>query len=107
MNKGYEEHTTKMKPSHLLRMDDLKLIDKTKEEIKKQIQVVRIFSDDNHMQFELDKCAKITFKRGKLVHSQNLILDFNLEIQQLEQGKHTSTQRLKKVRAYINKQKKD
>ena len=91
MNKGDEEHTTKTKAAHLLSMDDLKLIGKTKEEIKKQIQVVRIFSDDNHMELGLDKCAKITFKRGKLVDSQNLILDFNLEIQELEQRKHTST----------------
>jgi hypothetical protein len=30
-------------------------------------------------------------KRGKLVHSQNVILDFNREIQELEKGKHTST----------------
>ena len=27
------------------------------------------------------------FKRGKLVHSQNLVIDINREIQELEQGK--------------------
>ena len=31
--------------------------------------------------------AKITFKRGKLTHSQNLVIDTNREIQELEQGK--------------------
>ena len=31
--------------------------------------------------------AKIAFKRGKLVHSQNLVIDINREIQELEQGK--------------------
>jgi len=36
--------------------------------------------------FGLDKCQKTVLKRGKLVHSQNLILDFNREIQELEQG---------------------
>ena len=40
-----------------------------------------------HTEFGLDKCAKIVLKGGKLVHSQNLILDFNKEIQELEQGK--------------------
>ena len=35
------------------------------------------------MEFGFDKCAK----RGKLLHSQNLILDSNREIQKLEQGK--------------------
>jgi hypothetical protein len=39
------------------------------------------------MEFGLDKCAKIGFKKGKLVHSQNLVLDINREIQELEQGK--------------------
>jgi len=39
------------------------------------------------MDFGLEKCAKITFKKGKLIHSQNLVIDINREIQQLEQGK--------------------
>jgi hypothetical protein len=30
---------------------------------------------------------KIVFKKGKLVHSQNLAVDINREIQDLEQGK--------------------
>jgi hypothetical protein len=71
LNTGYEEHTTKTKISHLLYMDDLKLIVKSQEELQKQIQTVKTFSDDIHMEFGLDKCAKITFKRGKLTHSQN------------------------------------
>ena len=39
------------------------------------------------MEFGLKKCAKIVFKRGKLVHSQNLVIDITREIQELEQGK--------------------
>ena len=39
------------------------------------------------MEFGLEKCAKIAFKRGKLVHLQNLVIDINREIQELEQGK--------------------
>jgi hypothetical protein len=39
------------------------------------------------MEFGLDKCGKITFKRGKLTHSQNLVIEINREIQELEQGK--------------------
>ena len=37
LNTGYEEHTTKTKISHLLCMDDLKLIAKLEEELQKQI----------------------------------------------------------------------
>ena len=68
LNTGYEEYTTKTKISHLLYMDDLKLIVKSEEELKKQIETVKTFSDDINMEFGLEKCAKITFKRGKLTH---------------------------------------
>jgi len=44
-------------------MDDLKLIAKSEEELHKQIQTVKTFSDDIHMEFGLEKCAKIAFKR--------------------------------------------
>ena len=80
-------HTTKTKILHILCVDDLKLIPKSEEELQKQIQSVKTFSDDIHMEFGLEKCAKIAFKRGKLVHSQNLVNDINRETQELEQGK--------------------
>jgi len=63
------------------------LIAKSEEELQKQIQIVKIFSDDIHMEYGLEKCAKIAFKRGKPVHSQNLVIDINREIQELEEGK--------------------
>ena len=70
-------------------MDGLKLIAKLAEELQKQIQTVKTFSADIHMEFGLEKCAKIAFKRGNLVHLQNLVIDINREIQDLlvEQGK--------------------
>jgi len=37
----------------------------------------RTFSEDMHMEFGLDKCTKIVLKKGKLIHSHNLILDIN------------------------------
>jgi len=51
------------------------------------MQVVRTFSVDIHMEFVFDKCAEIVLTRGKSVHSRNLILYFNREIQEPEQGK--------------------
>jgi hypothetical protein len=48
---------------------------------------VKTFSDDIHMEFGLDKCAKITFKRDKLTISQILVLDIIIEIQELVRGK--------------------
>ena len=41
LNTGYEEYITKTKISHLLYMDDLKLIAKSEEELQKQIQTVK------------------------------------------------------------------
>jgi len=67
-------------------MDDLELIAKS-EELQKQIQTVKTFSDDIHMEFGLEKFAKIAFKRGKLFHSQHSVIDINREMQELEQGK--------------------
>jgi hypothetical protein len=63
------------------------LIAKSEEELQKQIQTVKIFSDDIHKEFGLKKGAKITFKKGKLTHWQNLVIDTNREIQELEEGK--------------------
>jgi hypothetical protein len=79
--------TEDTKISHLLYMDDLKLIAKSEEELQKQVQTVKTFSYDIHMEFELEKCTKITFKNGTLIHLQNLVIDINREIQELEQGK--------------------
>ena len=53
----------------------------------KHKQLKKTFSDDIHMDFGLEKCTKITFKKGKLIYSQNLAIDINREIQELEQGK--------------------
>ena len=61
-------------------MDDLKLIDKSEEELQKEKQTVKTFSDDINMEFGLEKWAKITFKRDKLTHLQNLVIDTNREI---------------------------
>jgi hypothetical protein len=68
LNTGYKGHTTKTKISHLLYVDDLKLSAKSEEELRKQVQRVKTLCDDIHMDVGLEKCAKITFKKGKLIH---------------------------------------
>ena len=59
LNTGYEEHTTKTKISHLLYLDDLKLIAKSEEELQKQIQRVTNFSDDINMELDLKNVRRI------------------------------------------------
>ena len=44
LNTGYEEHITKTKISHLLYIDDLKLIAKSGEELRKRIETVKILA---------------------------------------------------------------
>jgi hypothetical protein len=89
LNTGYEEHITKTKISHVLYMDEVKLIAKSEEELRKQVDTVKTVSTDNHMEFGLEKCAKITFKRGKLIKQQNLVIYIDREIQELEERKLT------------------
>jgi hypothetical protein len=42
LSTGYEEHTTKTKISHLLYMDDLKLIGKSEEEIQNRYKQLKL-----------------------------------------------------------------
>ena len=79
--------TQQRQKCHLLYTDDLKLIAKSEEQLQKPIQTLKTFSDDINTEFGLENCAKISFKRGNLVHSQNLVIDINREIQELEQRK--------------------
>ena len=51
LNTGREEHKTKTEVTHSFYMDDLKLMGKTGEELQKQMQVVRNYSDDIYMDF--------------------------------------------------------
>jgi hypothetical protein len=64
LNTGYEEHTIKTKISYVLYVNDLKLIGKSEDELQKQVQKVRTFSDDINMEFILNKCTEIVFKQA-------------------------------------------
>ena len=51
--------------------------------------MVKTFSDEIAMEFGLDKCAKATFKHGKIVKSTNIVLNDNTVIRELDQeSKH-------------------
>ena len=43
------------------------------------------FSDDIGMEFGLEKCAKASFKKGKLTLTGNIVIDVDTEIQELDQ----------------------
>ncbi|KAF7218105.1 putative LOC107393841-like protein [Nothobranchius furzeri] len=80
---GYEVQGKKI--NHLFYMDDLKTYAKNDNQQEGLLQIVKLFSDDICMQFGLDKCAKATFKKGKLTSTSNIQLDQETVIMELNQ----------------------
>ena len=64
LNRVYEERTTKTKFSQLLYTNELKLIVKSEEELQKQIQTVKTFSDDINMEFGLEIWPRLRLREG-------------------------------------------
>ena len=65
-------------------MDDLKLFAKNDDELEKLLSIVKSFSDSIKMNFNTDKCAKLTIKRGKHQSASNISLDEHTSIKELE-----------------------
>ena len=68
-------------------MDDVKLYAKDDYKLKGLLRIVKGFSDDIGMEVGLSKCAKATFKRGKLEKSDHVRLDEETTIKGLKQDK--------------------
>ena len=66
-------------------MDDLKLFARNDNELTGLLDTMKKFSADIGMQFGLDKCAKVTFMKGKIVKTENITLDVSNTIRELEQ----------------------
>ena len=82
---GYGYNIPQGTISHLFYMDYLKTYAKNEDEQTGLLRTIKSFSDDIGMEFGLDKCAKATFKRGRLADSSNIELDVNTIIQNLGQ----------------------
>ena len=82
-NPGYEIQTGET-INHLLFMDDFTLYSKSEKALDSLIQTVRIFSIG--MQFEIDKCAMLVMKKGKIVKSDGIQLPNDKVIKSLEEG---------------------
>ena len=68
---GKGKHSEK-KINHLIFMDDLKLYASNDNQLETLINITKIFSDDICMSFGLDKCNKITIKKGKLTNTGDI-----------------------------------
>ena len=80
---GYEIQGQKI--NHRFFMDDLKTYSKDDNQQTGLLTVVKKFSDDIRMEFGLEKCAKATFKRGKLTETSDLYIDTDTSIGELDQ----------------------
>ena len=67
-------------------MDDLKLYGTSDNQLNGLINTVKKVSDDIQMEFGLDKCAEGTFKRGKKVSAEGILLNDHQLIQDLDQA---------------------
>lgn len=85
---GYKITNANRPISHLIYMDDLKLVCSSKAQIRRSLEAVKDFSDSIKMHFGLDKCAIATFKKGKMEQTENIILGREDTIKSLEPGEY-------------------
>ena len=64
---------TKERLNHMRYMDDLKLYSKRDKQLG-LLNTVKLFNNDIEMQFQLDKCAKASSKKGTLTKTTNIKL---------------------------------
>ena len=84
-NSTHRYKSQKGKMNHLFYMDGLKTFAKDENQLVGLPTIVKTFSDDIKMEFGLDKCAKATFKRGRLTKTTDLELDIDTKNKELDQ----------------------
>jgi len=72
--------------NHLLYMDDLKLFAKNDCQLELLLHTVKMFSDDLGLDFGLDKCAKLTVKRGRVSQTGDVVVCEDSCIRELNIG---------------------
>jgi hypothetical protein len=56
------------------------MIRKTKEELQKELQIYKTFTNNTNIDFGLDNIPNIILKKGYLFQPQNMMLDFYRQI---------------------------
>uniref|UniRef100_A0A1X7SUE5 Reverse transcriptase domain-containing protein n=1 Tax=Amphimedon queenslandica TaxID=400682 RepID=A0A1X7SUE5_AMPQE len=69
---GYKIRDKNVRMNHLMFMDDLKLFGKNERQIHSLINRVQAVSEDIGMEFGIDNCGVLNFKRGKVVESDGM-----------------------------------
>ena len=72
------------KIKHLLFMDDLKLFEKSYEQIDSLVQTVHTFSIDIEMEFVIKKSGVLVIKRGQIVKMEGVVLPDKQDMKEIE-----------------------
>jgi len=86
-NCGYQAHGTDRKISHLLYIDDFKLLGRNENDLKNEIKIVQTISKGVNMNFGLEKCAKVCLKRGCVQRKMNIGSTFENDVKELDPRK--------------------
>jgi hypothetical protein len=81
---GYKVHGAERKISHLLYMDDLKLLSRSDDDLENEIKIVKAITKDINMNFALQKCAKICLKKGRVQRKTYIESTFQKDIKELD-----------------------
>ena len=83
---GFRFCGSREKVNHLLFMDDLKLYGKNENELDTLINIVKEYSDDIGMRFELDKCGVLVIENGVKKKSEGIVLPDGDKIKEIDEG---------------------
>ena len=83
---GYEWKNKALQTNHLLFMDDLKLFGKNEDQINSLVNTVNLYSQDIGMEFGLKKCGVLLMKRGKIHHSDGIVLPDGQIMKEIEEN---------------------
>ena len=86
---SYEWGRKEFKLNHLLFMDDLKLFEKSDDQIDSLVQIVFTFSEDIGMEFGLKKCGVVILKKGKLVKFDGIYLPNQEIMKEVDENGYT------------------
>jgi len=80
---GYQVHGTERKISHLIFMDEFKLLGRNEKDLKNEMEIVQIISKVVHMNFVLEIFPRICLKRGSVQRKMHVGSIFEKKIKEL------------------------
>ena len=86
MKSAYKFLENKEKINHFLFMNDLKLYSRSEKGLDSLVQTVGVFTEDNRMEFLIEKCAVLVMEKENIVKSVGIELPDGKVIKSLQEG---------------------